>query len=464
MSGPRRITAGDVTRPVLGGVAALAVVAAITGAVLAPWPTLAVAPAAVLVVPEGNQRVAVCAGDLLIAGRDANDAASVTAVAAQSVATAPLALAQARALASDAGGNAPVALSTSAEGQSSAPVFAAAGSASVSAQDIAGFAASACQPPLADAWLVAGSGATGAGDLVLLSNPGDVAATVQLTVYGGSGPQRPPGGTNVIIPAGSQRVIPLAGLALGEESPVIRVQSAGAPVAASLQSSITRTLVPGGVDQTGALAEAASRLSIGGVTVVPVDETGANGAASTAVRLLATAADASATVTVYPVGSPQSVVDSEPVALTAGVPVTLDLPALAVGTYRVEISATTPVVGAVWQTTGFGAGADFAWYLPVPVSAGARLIAVPAGPAPVVTLVNLESSDVTLQLTDALGGVTSVTVPAASSVAVPVQAGTFYALDGGAVAASLSFAGPGALAGYPLWPVDAGAEPLTVYP
>lgn len=463
MSESRR-TAAAIVGPVLGGACALAVVAALGAATLVPWPTLTASPASVVVVPDAGERIAVCAGDILIAGRDATDAAAVTAVAAQAVATAPLALAQTRQLASDATGNAPVTLTTVAEGESPAAAFAAAGSASVSAADIAGFTASACVPPLADGWLVAGSGATGAGDLVLLSNPGSVAATVQLTVYGGSGLERPPGGANVVVPAGSQRVIPVAGLALDEDSPVIRVQSGGAPIAASLQSSVMRTLVPGGVDQSGAIAEPAQQLSIGGVSVVPNDGTGANGAASTVVRLLAAATDATATVSVYPMGSTQPVVDALAVTLTSGVPVSLDLPALAEGTYHVEVSATAPIVGAVWQTTGFGAGADFAWYLPASVSAADRLIAVPPGPSPVLSLVNAADSDATVRLTDAAGGVTEVVVPARSSAALPLQAGANYALAGDAVAATLSFSGPGALAGFPLWPMDAGAQPLTVYP
>src|SRR3546814_6297364 len=74
--------------------------------------------------------------------------------------------------------------------RSSGPaVFAAAGSSSVEAADLRGFAASACRPPLLESWLVGGATTTGSGDLVVLSNPGTVAATVQITVYGASGPQ-----------------------------------------------------------------------------------------------------------------------------------------------------------------------------------------------------------------------------------------------------------------------------------
>ena len=72
----------------------------------------------------------------------------------------------------------------------------------------------------------------------------------------------PPGGAGVVVPPRSQGVVPLAGLAIGEERPVVRVQATGAPVQASLQSSITRTLTAGGVDQVGALAQPATDAAI----------------------------------------------------------------------------------------------------------------------------------------------------------------------------------------------------------
>ncbi|WP_448887346.1 DUF5719 family protein, partial [Enterobacter hormaechei] len=109
--------------------------------------------------------------------------------------------------------------------------------------------ASACRPPLAESWLVAGASTTGANDLVVLANPGDVAATVQLSVYGANGVSTPPSGAGLVVPARGQRVVPLAGLLLGEASPVVRIVATGAPVQAYLQASLTRTLLPGGSDQ-----------------------------------------------------------------------------------------------------------------------------------------------------------------------------------------------------------------------
>ena len=150
---------------------------------------------------------------------------------------------------------------------------------------------------------MAGAGTTGAADLIVLSNPGEVAATVTLTVYGAGGAEVPPGGGDIVVRPGAQRIIPLAGLALGEEIPVVHVQATGAPVAASLQSRITRVLEPGGVDQAGALGELATRQTVVGVTVTEGALGTGTGLAGTIVRVLSPDADTEATISVRAVGA-----------------------------------------------------------------------------------------------------------------------------------------------------------------
>ena len=56
---------------------------------------------------------------------------------------------------------------------------------------------------------------------------------------------------------------------MGEETPVVRVSAVGAPIHASLQASIIRTLTPGGVDQVGPVPQAEERTVITGVSVTP---------------------------------------------------------------------------------------------------------------------------------------------------------------------------------------------------
>jgi hypothetical protein len=302
---------------------------------------------------------------------------------------------------------------------------------------------------------------------VLLSNPGVVPATVQLTVFGAAGAQTPPGGTDVVIAPGQQRVIPLAGLVLGEASPVVRVSAAGAPVHASLQTSITRTLTPGGVDQVGAIREPLPIQTITGIAVTR--SPGAEGASdvATVLRVLAPSADTAATITVTPVGRDEPALDPEEVPLVAGQPVEVDLRGLPVGSYTARVEAEDPVVAAVWQATGFEAGDDYAWYTPSPLVSVPSLFAAPSGPPPALTLVNPDDEPVDVTVSSVDGAYRlEVSVPANGSMTARLSPRTVYVLDPGEgeILAGLSLTGDGALAAMPVWPADAAAPEIMVYP
>lgn len=454
-------------RMLIGTVVSIAAVVAVVTAVSVPWPTVVREPLSVPATPAPAESVIVCDGALLSIGRNPTDASAVTVVAPQSVVAGV----------AEGGGPAEQRLETTDVGPgplayTALPVddhavdVAATGAATASADDLSGFAASACRPPLLDSWLVGGSGATGAADLVLISNPGTVPATVQLTVYGAAGPQIPPGGVDLVIPPGTQRVVPLAGLALGEETPVVRVSAVGAPVHASLQASITRTLTPGGVDQVGPVAEAETTEVITGITVMRPPA--ADGAADevTVLRMLAPSAAATVRVTVTAVGRAEPAREPEEVALEAGKPLELALNGLAAGSYTVTLDATAPVVAAVWQATGVGEGDDFAWYTPAPEVSVASLFATPGGPTPSLSVVNPSSEPVAVSVAPADGGAPfELTIPANGSVAVRLAARSLYLFDPAApVRAGLSLAGDGALAGVPVWPADVATPEIVVYP
>lgn len=449
-------------------VSAVAVVAVVT-AVTLPWPTVAREPVSISAVPAPAGSVVACDGGLLSVGRDLTATESFAVATRQSVTrgvTEGAPPPEEEVLEIAGTGEGPAVFTAPPQNRSRVDV-AAAGAATVNDDDLAGFAASACRPPLLESWLVGGSGETGAADLVLLSNPGVVPATVQLTVYGASGAQTPPGGTDVVVAAGTQRVVPLAGLVLGEASPVVRVSAVGAPVHASLQTSITRTLTPGGVDQVGAIPEpeASARITGIAVTRTPGDE-GASDAA-TVLRLLSPSADSTASIRVTPVGGQDDAIEPEDVPLVAGQPVEVDLGGLPVGSYTVQVDADAPLLSAVWQTTGFGEGDDFAWYTPSPAVSVPSLFAAPSGPPPVLSLINPSDEPVTVSVSSDDGAfVVEITVPADSSTTARLSPRTVYSLDpgDGTIRAGLSFTGDGALAGIPVWPADAAAPEITVYP
>ena len=317
-----------------------------------------------------------------------------------------------------------------------------------------------------ESWLVGGSTTTGASDLVRLANPGAVPATVQLTVYGASGPQVPPGGSALVVPPGTERIVPLAGLILGEGAPVVHVMAAGAPVRAALQASLTRTLVPGGVDQVSAVPAAERVQVIPGVMVVSQPAQSATQNPSTILRILSPAGSATATVTVLSASGADEQQQSIP--LTAGVPAEVELSGLTAGLHTVRIEAGAQIVSAAWSTTGFGAGADFAWYPAAPEVSAATIVSVPAGPSPVLAVANPGTKAAGVRLTPVEGGsARTLTIPAGGTLVVPVAARTSYTLDpqdGARIRASLSLAGPNALADIPVWPEGAAARGVLVYP
>lgn len=451
-------------RVLAGGAVAAAVVVGTVAGIAAPWPSLTADPVRLEVTPAPSDTVLACDGPLFALGRAAESAGSLAVAAAPQIVSGPSdAGAQSQNLSGATGdGSGDAAAFRAAPRDRVATPFAAAGSVTASSPDLTGFSASACRPPLAESWLVAGSATTGANDLVVLGNPGEVPATVQLSVYGAQGVSTPPGGTDLVVPPRGQRVLPLAGLLLGEESPVVRVVATGAPVHASLQASLTRVLLPGGSDQAAPLAQADVELTIPGVQILTTGE----GDAGTVLRLLSPGSDASATVTLARVDGTGAADEPRTLELPAGTPTSLALSGREAGAYTVTIEATQPIVAGAWSTTGFGEGADFAWYAPAPDFAASSLVAVaPGGGATLVVAAGAASGAAAVTLTPQGGGdPVTVAVPAGGSVSIPVSAGVYELATDAPVHAAVSYAAAGALASYPLWPADAAAGALTILP
>ena len=451
-------------RVVVGGAVAAAVVVGTVAGIAAPWPSLTAEPVRLEVTPAPSDTVLACDGPLFALGRTSESAGALTVAATPQVVSGPAdAGAQSESLSGvTADGSGDAAAFRAAPRDRVATPFAAATSVTVASPDLTGFSASACRPPLAESWLVAGATTTGANDLVVLGNPGEVPATVQLSVYGAQGVSTPPGGADLIVPPRGQRVIPLAGLLLGEESPVVRVVSTGAPVHASLQAGLTRVLLAGGSDQAAPLAQAATDLTIPGVQVLTTGEA----EAGSVLRLLSPGTDASATVTLSRVDGAGTTEEPRTIDLPAGTPTSLSLSGREAGAYTVRIQATQPIVAGAWSTTGFGEGADFAWYTPAPDFAASGLVAVaPGGGATLVVATDAASGAATVTLTPQGGGdPVTVAVPAGESVSTPVAEGVYELATDEPVHATVSYAAAGALASYPLWPADAAAGALTILP
>lgn len=114
--------------------------------------------------------------------------------------------------------------------------------------DLSGTAAASCQEPANDLWLAGATTTVGRTAVLVVTNPSSNPATVNLELFGGAGQIQAPGSRGLLVAPGTSRSIVLAGLAPGEEQLSVHLRSAGGPVAAVIQQSVLRGLVPGGVD------------------------------------------------------------------------------------------------------------------------------------------------------------------------------------------------------------------------
>ncbi|WP_414171162.1 DUF5719 family protein [Clavibacter tessellarius] len=133
--------------------------------------------------------------------------------------------------------------------------------------DLAGLAAAPCSEATAESWLVGGGTTTGRTTFVVLDNPSGVSSTVDLAISGEDGAVSAPGASGINVPAGSRRVLSLAGLAPDLSSPAIHVQSRGGQVVATLEQSTVRGLLAGGVDVVVPAAAPATTLTMTGLRV-----------------------------------------------------------------------------------------------------------------------------------------------------------------------------------------------------
>ncbi|KJQ53681.1 DUF5719 family protein [Microbacterium sp. SA39] len=460
MSGNRAFRVAATSARVATGVAvAVACVIGVVAAIHAPWPVIRHDPAQVEVTSIPGDTVLVCNGDLRALGRDSSAPLDMRSAAAPRLTEAGSSGAPStRTLEApdlvDAG---EVRVLTGAVQGRTAPMIAAAESVAVAEDDLTGFAALACGEPRLESWLVGGNVGTGTEDIVILTNAGQVPTTVTLSVYGTSRSVR-----TVVVPAETQSALPLASIAAGNETPVVRVEAVGAPVRAVLQSSLVQVLDPAGIDLQDAVAGAQRNVVLTGVQAFPVEGDEAD---MTVLRLLSPESDAQASIVVRPIGSGGAGTEFA-VPLTAETPAEVSLSGLAPGTYTVEVEADSAVVAAVRQQDGSGLDSDFAWVTPAPEIDSEVLVAVPEGPTAQLQLANTSDDEATVALERVDGGETEeIVVPAGESVSVDVDSQTTYRLrPSSTVHAAVTMTESGGLAVLPVQPGAGAEQAITVYP
>lgn len=461
------------TRAILaaGGRASLALIATGSAVALAlgvlfvPSPALAPEPLAIAVTPDRSDQSLVCAGAAL--GLTRGDDPQVAAVALPVRRSAGAGLVESTLAESDALDGAATVVTLPRE----APAEALAASETVRPQtaDVAGLAAAECLTPGRTAWLVGGSTTVGRSTWIVLSNSGAVDATVALRIIAENGPIEAPGTSGIIVAAGEQRVLPLSGIAVNVESPVIEVTSSGGSVAATLQHSIVRGLDASGISIITPLDAAATRHIIPALPVINgqavLEGSTADGGADalTALRMLAPGdTPAEVTVRLIPEG------DGTGVALTTTLePQTvLDLPFtdLLDGDYSVVVDASEPIVVAARTSTAGANGLDVEWFTPAPVIEASVDVLAAVAPVSAGISARLHLFAPEGEATVTIDGRT-VVVPADTGVVLETPTNAAVQLTTtAALHASVSYRGDAALAGTRILPPQQAARPVTVLP
>ncbi|AYG04293.1 DUF5719 family protein [Gryllotalpicola protaetiae] len=472
MATDRRTTLTRAGVRVLAGAAGLAASAAVAVAAFTlPLPSAQAQPVSRTVTPVPAAATVACPGPVLALGSSASTS-GLSALGAPTVVSggdgsSPASI-ELTAADVTGGGAGPGAFQQPASSAQHEPLLAAAQSYSANSADLRGLAAANCAQPDFEQWLVGGATSLGATTLVILTNPGDVAATVSIDVYFEQGKAAAAGGRGIVVQPHTQHAVPLSGLAPNARATVVHVTSTGGTVSAALQESEITGVTPQGVDFVGPTAPPSKHVVVPGAVVVPAAQGAGTAGTDTGggvpvLRVLPIGGkNAKLTIGVKPEGASGTGTAST-VTVTHGVVSEVPLDKLAKGTYTVTVESSEPVVAAVHSTTtDAAAGSDFAWYAAAQPLTGPIAIPLAPGPAAFLHFVNPTSAAVTLKL-EGPGGST-VAVPAGASISRPIsQRGVLTATDAQGLYVTVGYSAPGQLAGYVAYPTGASASALTVY-
>lgn len=439
-----------------GTAVAAACVLGVAAGVAAPWPTVRNEAASTTVNPMPGDSTIVCNGSFRALGRDASRADLLVSAAVPRLrldAGDHETSAEQLQMPGVLGGEGAQKI-TGAVDDRRAPLISASESVRLDDEDLRGFAAAPCREATMGSWLVGGDGSTGSSDVIVLSNPADVPATVDLNVYG---TQRAT--TTRIVPPKTQTSLSLASVAGTEARPVIEVIATGAPVRAALQSAHVRTLDAVGIDVQDGAGGAQRSLRLLGVQSRPIAE--GDDSTGILVRVLAPADDATAVVRVRGSGE-RAAADEYSLDLAAGVPAEISLTGVPEGAHEIEVEGTAPVVAAARQTARAGGSEDYSWMLPAPQLTGTVPFTVPTGAPATLYLRNAGQDTATI----ALEGADSRTVELSPGGAahVSIRAGGYRLRVDGSVHATVGLLGDAAIAGWPLWAPPATQQPIVVRP
>ncbi|QIM19269.1 hypothetical protein G7066_13115 [Leucobacter coleopterorum] len=330
-----------------------------------------------------------------------------------------------------------------------------------------GLAASACTEPLNEQWVLGGATGLGVSSTLSLGNPGEVPATVQITVFDEKGKVADGQTAGVLVSPGTEQTISLNGYAPDRERIAVRVVSTGAPVTASMGVAHVTGLDPYAVDTVTRQAEPATKLVVPGITNVSDHEHGAGDVGeadlfSVLVRVLAPGGE---------VGTAHvTAIDGKGKSFDLG---DVQFAGSGVGELLVEhwpeaanaviIEADAPILAGVMGSAKKDADHDYSWFVPAPTLDAQTPVAVPMVAGGKLIVTNTGDEEVEVKLVAASGKPVSVKVPAGAAVVQNVKTNIILTSTGD-VTAGVRITSGGDIAGYPVQASDARDGALLVYP
>ncbi|SDS16133.1 DUF5719 family protein [Jiangella sp. DSM 45060] len=218
--------------------------------------------------------------------------------------------------------------------------------------DLRGVSTAACTAPRREHWFVGASAEVGRRGRLILSNPTDVPAVVDVELWDEAGVIDAPGTQDVGVPARSQRIMLLDALAAGSVTTAVHVQSSQGRVTAALEVRETEEITPQGMTYVPAAVAPRRDLWIPGVP----------GSGQRSLRIVAPGStDAIVSLQVLGVDGAYSPVDQDVVTVPAGTvtDIPLDSGADPAG---IRLQSDEPITGSirVVQATD-GGGPDVAY-------------------------------------------------------------------------------------------------------
>jgi hypothetical protein len=340
-------------------------------------------------------------------------------------------------------------------------------------ESLGGLAVAACADSSNDMWLVAGATNVGRTSLVMLSNPTDVSSTVKLEIFGENGLVEAAKNDGILVPAGTQRIVSLAGYARDVVAPVVHVTSTGGQILASLQQSVTRTLVPSGVELVNPGAAPNTVQIMTGVYLqgLAAHNDGENGAVisdlESAVRvLLPGKEDAEVGITFISAAGERTEIKS---TVSAQKVIQFPFAGITDGTYTVIVRSAKPLlagVRAVYGAPGVAsAGGDFAWFSAGAFLTSSLLLPVPNVPNPTASFFNPTDHEVKVTLSARNEQDVTLTIGVEKMATTNMKPGVRYTVKGTlGLLGGLTAVGQGVGSAMSLNPANALGSSVVLYP